>query len=134
MNNFNKRKEAMLAPKFLIEKFKPNTPASVWFCSNINRGAMRGLVRGWEEHGEELTSYLLFELPNGNALYLPFSDIYLAELTAVELDEAKADHELEKRVKMIGRKQSLEQIEQAERGGSRIAPPPMGGPMGGRLM
>lgn len=129
----------MLAPKFLTEKFTPGTPVSVWFCSDTNKGAaMRGSVRGWEEHGEELTTYLVFELATGNALYLPFSDIYLSELSAEELNEAKEAVVLEKRIKAIRQKALNEELEQAERGEGRIARPPMPGmggmPGGGRLM
>jgi len=111
----------MLAPRFLKEKFAAGTTASLWFRQNVNQGAMRGRVVSWDEHEEEMVSYLSFELPSGAILCLPFADIYLSTLSEADHGEALADDELERRAKAINRKQMRMQVEEAENGGSRIA-------------
>ena len=120
----------MLAPSFMKEHFTPDTPAAIWFRKDVSRGSMRGRVRRWEEHKEEMVTYLIFEMPSGYALCLPYSDIYLSELDDDGYDEAMADYELERRLKAVQRKQMTAQVTEAEAGGSMLARPPMMPPSG----
>jgi len=123
----------MLAPDFIKERFGQGTRATAWFRNNA-RGGMPGEVCGWDEHKEELSSYVLFRTIDGDTLYLPFADIYLSVMTEANYNEAKADFELAARVKGVNRRELSEQVKTAERGGGRIqAVPGMGGPGGPRF-
>lgn len=106
----------MLAPKFLIEKFVPGTAASVWFRNNTSQGAMRGRVTGWEEHKEEMLTFLLFELAAGGELCLPLSDVYLATLSEAGFEEARVDAGLEARMRKVRAEQVETQLRQAASG------------------
>ena len=111
----------MLVPDFLKELFSAGTPASVWFRGDVSRGALRGSVRSWAEHSDELASYLLFELASGSVLYLPFSDIFLSELNVEGLLEAQEDHLLEQRIKAVTRRSTVAKLEAQESGGGRLS-------------
>lgn len=126
----------MLAPDWIKDRFGDGDLVSVWFRAGIEKGGMPGTMRGWEEHREEMVSFVLFETLDGDVLYLPFGDIYLASMRKSNFDEAKANFELTRRAKKINHEQLEEQLKAAERGGGRVAPAsmmPPGMPPGGRL-
>jgi hypothetical protein len=116
----------MLVPSFIAEKFPVGTLVSVWFRRGSIAGGVYGRVQSWEEHSDELSTYLLFETIDGDTLHVPFSDIYLSTLTEKDFEEAKVN--AKKREALAVRKRHVEefqlsQLEEAMSRSGRIAQP-----------
>ena len=103
----------MLAPEFIVEKFPDTTPVAIYFRRDVQR-SMPGILRAWHETDTE--TYVELETINSDSLYLPYQEIFLAEVHDGAIPDARRAFEIQRRGNAVNEKMNLANLEAAEQG------------------